>query len=346
MDRKLTAYYVLYQPSSNNCAAVVSYMANYFKQNGAYFTDTKDLCKGDIVFFQNDNGLCHVGICVDWGDTWFNTVEGNKGDEVKLCGYYYSQVGGYVAGFAHPRYCDDCKRDDALDYAFSQIGYTEGADNWNKYAQELDAVDYFAGCGKKQNLPWCAVFICAVMYNAYKDNPDPPTPPTPTKDEYTVKTNSGDALRLRAEPTTESEQVGYIDDGETVQAESIVEGEYIGGVNTWILTTYNGSKGYASGKYLTPTPQIDPEPQPTPTPTIKKYKVQTNSGIDLRVREYPTTDSDQIGYVENGSIITVEKIVDGESIGGCTDWALTASGTHYYEDYPKGYVSCKYLKEV
>lgn len=180
MDRKLTAYYVLYQPSSNNCAAVVSYMANYFKQNGAYFTDTKDLCKGDIVFFQNDAGLSHVGICVDWGDTWFNTVEGNKGDEVKLCGYYYNQVGGYVAGFAHPRYNENCTAEDAIEYAFSQIGYRESGNNWNKYADQLDEVDYFAGCGKKQNLPWCAIFICAVMYNAYKANEDPQPTPEPT----------------------------------------------------------------------------------------------------------------------------------------------------------------------
>ena len=185
MDRKDTAYYVLCQPSSSNCSAVVSYMASYFKQKGLYFTSTKGLCTGDIVFFQNDDGLCHVGICVDWGDDWFNTVEGNKGDEVKLCGYYFSQVGGYVAGFAHPRYCDDCTKDNAVSYALSQIGYTEGANNWNKYAAELDEVDYFAGCGKKQNLPWCAVFICAVMYNAYKNNPDPQPTPTP---EPTVKT--------------------------------------------------------------------------------------------------------------------------------------------------------------
>lgn len=183
MDRKQTAYYVLCQPSSNNCAAVVSYMADYFKQKGLYFTSSKDLCKGDIVFFQNDSGLCHVGICVDWGDTWFNTVEGNKDNEVKLCGYYYSQVGGYVAGFAHPRYNENCTVEDALDYAMSQIGYTEGANNWNKYAAQLDEIDYFAGCGKKQNLPWCAVFICAVMYNAYKDNADPQPTPTPTPDQ-------------------------------------------------------------------------------------------------------------------------------------------------------------------
>lgn len=180
MDRKHTAYYVLYQPSSNNCAAVVSYMANYFKQNGAYFTKVKDLSIGDLVFFQNSKGLSHVGYCVDWNNSGFYTVEGNKDNQVEKCFYNYNQVGGYVAGFASPRYTDDCTRKNALDYALSQVGYKEGADNWNKYAQELDAVDYFAGCGKKQNLPWCAVFICAVMYNAYKDNTDPQPTPEPT----------------------------------------------------------------------------------------------------------------------------------------------------------------------
>ena len=178
MDRKHTAYYVLCQPSENNCAAVVKYMADYFKQKGLYFTSSQDLCKGDIVFFQNSAGLSHVGICVDWYDSTFDTVEGNKDNKVSRCNYRYSQVGDYVAGFAHPRYCDDCTVEDALEYALSQVGYTEGADNWNKYAQELDAVDYFEGCGKKQNLPWCAVFICAIMYNAYKDNPDPEPEPT------------------------------------------------------------------------------------------------------------------------------------------------------------------------
>ena len=181
MDQKHTAYYVLYQPSSNNCAAVVSYMAGYFKQNNKYFTVIKDLCKGDIVFFQNSQGLSHVGICVDWNDDnkTFTTVEGNKDNCVKKCEYKYSQVGGYVAGFGRPRYTGDCTRDAAISYALSQVGYKEGANNWNKYAQELDKVDYFAGCGKKQNLPWCAVFICAVMYNAYKDNADPQPTPTP-----------------------------------------------------------------------------------------------------------------------------------------------------------------------
>ena len=100
MDRKNSAYYVLYQPSSNNCAAVVSYMAGYFKSASAYYSSIKDLAIGDIVFFQNSSGLSHVGICIDWSDSnkTFTTIEGNKNNKVSQCTYSYSDVGGYVTG--------------------------------------------------------------------------------------------------------------------------------------------------------------------------------------------------------------------------------------------------------
>lgn len=48
--------------------------------------------------------------------------------------------------------------EDVVKNALSQVGYEEGPNNWNKYAQRLDSVNYFIGCGKKQNLPWCCVF--------------------------------------------------------------------------------------------------------------------------------------------------------------------------------------------
>ena len=102
-DPKWTAYYVMYQRTPN-LSAVVSYMADYFKDNDAYFTDTQKLERGDIVFFQNDDGLCHVGICVAWGDNGFYTVEGNKEDRVDKWYYEFNEVGGYVAGFGRPRY--------------------------------------------------------------------------------------------------------------------------------------------------------------------------------------------------------------------------------------------------
>lgn len=222
MDRKHTAYYVLFQPSSNNCAAVVSYMANYFKAAGQYYKSIRDLATGDIVFFQNSKGLSHVGICVDWSDAnkTFTTVEGNKNSKVSKCTYKYSEVGGYVAGFGKPRYTDDITRKNAIAYALSQVGYTEGSNNWNKYADELDKVDYFAGCGKKQNLPWCAVFICAIMYNAFKEAPDPEPEPTPTPSENKYKVvNIKTFLAIRSTPEAkvdDSNKLGELYNGAIV----------------------------------------------------------------------------------------------------------------------------------
>ena len=222
MDRKHTAYYVLFQPSSNNCAAVVSYMAGYFKAAKQYYTSIHDLSTGDVVFFQNSQGLSHVGLCVDWSDAskTFTTIEGNKNNKVSRCVYKYSDVGGCVAGFGKPRYTDDLTRKNAIAYALTQVGYTEGSNNWNKYADELDKVDYFAGCGKKQNLPWCAVFICAIMYNAFKVAPDPePTPtPTPTENKYKV-INIKTFLAIRSTPEAkadDSNKVGELYNGAIV----------------------------------------------------------------------------------------------------------------------------------
>ena len=84
---------------------------------------------------------------------------------------------------------------------------------------------------------------------------------TPTENTYTVCT-SGNALRLRAEPNTTSKQVGYINNGTTFKADKVVKGQNVGGVDTWAY--YHG--GYASGKYLSPTPKVT-ESTPPPTTT-------------------------------------------------------------------------------
>lgn len=258
MDRKETAYYVLFQPKSNNCAAVVSYMAGYFKKAKQYYTSIKDLAIGDVVFFQNSKGLSHVGLCVDWDDSTktFTTIEGNHNDKVDYGVYNYSDVGGYVAGFGKPRYTDECTRKACLAYAKSQLGYTEGPNNWNKYADELDKVDYFAGCGAKQNLPWCCVFICAVMYNAYNAQVEPePTPepapaPQPTKSLYKVTTNGG-VLRLRSAPNTSSAYLIGIPNGTKIEVTDMVQGEPIANDTRWAKTCYGGFNGYVSAHWIT-----------------------------------------------------------------------------------------------
>lgn len=89
--------------------------------------------------------------------------------------------------------------------------------------------------------------------------------PTPQPDTYTVQTASGDALRLRKEPNTTSAQVGYIENGTTFTSKEVVKGETVKGVDTWVK--YGG--GYASGKYLTPTPVIIPSEITVDLPVLK-----------------------------------------------------------------------------
>lgn len=308
--------------------------------------------------------------------------------------------------------------DKVVSIALSQVGYKEGANNWNKYAQDLDAIGFYNG--KKQNVAWCDVFVdwcvyeasgkdkdraLAALYEPKKDNcgagckysaqyfrknnawsetavigsqiffgkkgaeshtglvvaigastittvegnkdnavkkcsyskndskitgyglikydsqpqpqPQPDPQPTPTGKEYKVKTNSGDSLRLRAEATTDSAQVGYIPNGKTVTAEAIVEGESIGGVKAWILTTYNGVKGYASGKYLTPTPEIEtqaqPDPQPQPEPSYMTYKIKKGDTLSKIAKTFGTTVK-AIKDANPDKIKNVNKIYTGDTL--------------------------------
>ena len=101
------AHYFLYQPDSNDCAAVVKYVVQYYKDHDAWYESYQDLSVGDQVCFQNDNGYSHTGWCVDWDDEGFWTVEGNtNGGKVAKKYYTYAAypIGGYVAGFGRPRY--------------------------------------------------------------------------------------------------------------------------------------------------------------------------------------------------------------------------------------------------
>lgn len=170
--------------------------------------------------------------------------------------------------------------------------------------------------------------------NDSDDDSEPTPTPSPTTHEFTVQTSSGDSLRLRAEPTTDSAQVGWIPNGTTFESDEVVEGEWIGGVNTWVY--YNG--GYASGRYLYPTPEIDeipepepepapePDPKPTPDPTPVDGEVYTVSVESyLAVREGPGVDNDKLGELYDGAKVIVFETSDnwgriGDNLWVCMDY--------------------------
>lgn len=99
------AHYFLYQPDSNDCAAVVGYVVDYYARNNAYYTNPKDLERGDQMIFQNSKGYSHTGWCYNWDEKGVYTVEGNiNGGKVGTKFYPYSEFGNYIAGFGRPRY--------------------------------------------------------------------------------------------------------------------------------------------------------------------------------------------------------------------------------------------------
>lgn len=70
-----------------------------------------------------------------------------------------------------------CFAETFVNTVLGEVGYQCGPNKENKYAAELDQVDYFTGCGKKQNLDFCAVGLCwalwrSIVYPSAEQDPE------------------------------------------------------------------------------------------------------------------------------------------------------------------------------
>ena len=103
-DRKYMVHYAMYQSDSCCTSAGCTQQANVYKDNGAWSTDMSELAVGYQVFFQKSNGVIyHTGMCVDWDDNGFYTVEANV-NSYHTEKRYYSYSDPKVAGFGIPRF--------------------------------------------------------------------------------------------------------------------------------------------------------------------------------------------------------------------------------------------------
>lgn len=87
-----------YQPKGG-FSALCSASANFYKQNGAWFSTP---AVGDQVFFNVSGGINHTGIVVGVSGGVVTTVEGNSSDAVRRNSYGVSS--SYIAGFGRPNW--------------------------------------------------------------------------------------------------------------------------------------------------------------------------------------------------------------------------------------------------
>lgn len=100
---------MLFRPSVNDYGSVVKYAFNYFKNAGHGFKKEDYNPKpGDVIYFQNDEGLSHTGIVIDVSDSNVTTVEGNSG---RNCWYVakstYSKTYKKIYGYGCPDFDND-----------------------------------------------------------------------------------------------------------------------------------------------------------------------------------------------------------------------------------------------
>ena len=264
-----------------------------------------------------------------------------------------------------------------LAIAEAESKYHCESNKWNKYADTLDAVDYFVGCGKKQYLNYCAVYICYLMYlnTVY-----------PSEDVYTARfmqyqpdSNNCAAVVSYMQGYYANNQAYYtrsrdLERGDVVFFQNSKGLSHVGLCVAWDDETFTTSEANVGGGYTDfreyklsdigaggyvagfGRPRYDgwseddnkptPTPTPEPTPTTKYYRVKTDSGDALRVREYPNSNSDLIGFINCDKVIGITAIVEGEDVDGVNLWAKTSDGFRYYPDYVEGFVSMRYLEEV
>ena len=245
-----------------------------------------------------------------------------------------------------------CYAADVVAYAKSQKGTAEGKNNWNPYAKMLDDCNYFTP-QKKQNEPWCCVYVDACVYVASGKVKSKTNSVLyqPAKNNYSavVKHLAGyfknHGAYFTDKDKVEKGDVVFFnevnDSGKVISTMAhtglVIERDEYG------ITTSEGNKHnkVSECQYLFTSigtkiagfgkPKYDKEPSPEPPePTGTTYKVATKYQ-HLEIRKEPTTKSEDIGDLAKGSTFTSSVVVKGESVHGCDAWVGVDGG------YANGY---------
>lgn len=239
-----------------------------------------------------------------------------------------------------------CYTNSVVQTAIAEIGYKETKTNKTKYAAYIDKnfPDFYNGA--KQGVAWCDLFVdYCVLVNCADEKEAENVLCQPPKSAgagckysygyYQAAGRTGKEARVGAQIFFGSgknpSHTGIVID---VTADSVITVE--GNSDDMVKRhTYKKTSskifGYGYPRYAEEAQPEKPAEQPEKPAeaAAKSFKVKTNSGAPLRLRAQPTTNSEILALIPNGTKIESPEQVDG--------WAKTT-----YKGRT-GYCSMKYL---
>lgn len=219
-------------------------------------------------------------------------------------------------------------RDRFIDLGKAEVGYKETGKNITKYSAYFDTPEAEGGAWrwfnyKKQGSEWCSIFQCYLVCKTL--NPKEALSflgcPKPAdncaascsylvkylrKKGYEIdktKGGKGDLILLN-----KNSHIGFIEEASEGVYHTI-EGNKDNMVKR---CTYKIGNSSISSVFHLPFENYDgiqpPEQKPElpEAPSVNRYKVKTNSGVPLRIREKASTSSKVLGRIPNKTIIEVD----------------------------------------
>ena len=234
-------------------------------------------------------------------------------------------------------------RDEVVQTALDQVGYSSGSSKSSKYSKELDKASFY-NYAKDGASDWCAILndwevykntspqtadnARAIVYEPSRDNCGAGCK---WKIDYYRAHNAFYAHKAKGCPAEIGDEVFFWDKKYISSANPYGvyhTGRVVAWDNEYIYTvegntngkgdvskrsySYGNSKlyGYGRPNWTAKTrPQPNPAPDPEPAPDVQKYQVKV--GDYLSIRTGPSTDFEKIGELLNGAIVTILEERDG-----------------------------------
>ncbi|NJL90840.1 MAG: hypothetical protein HC916_14400 [Coleofasciculaceae cyanobacterium SM2_1_6] len=160
-----------------------------------------------------------------------------------------------------------------------------------------------------------------------------------------VQTNSGSGVYVRPEPSTATSPIGGLAEGAVVDVQASE-------TSSWMRITSGAYKdAYIDGQWTVPVGSSTDSPA-----SGTKFQVRTDFGLGLNVRALPSTSSDIVAGLGEGSMISIAdsgtpgwaKIIDGSGSGYfvSTDWLVPVTSNNISTPTPSNNTSSAGLYAV